>query len=166
MMYRVIILLVLLISAQIQAANISECDYKIQGVARTVLQILEEQPDSIEDWSGDRIYLNPERIHVSRNGVFVSNRRSKVMLEAFAVDKRGVFIRCQKEHVSKEAQDHYDRAREALIEGIGHSAAAGVSIEIAPVAVYEGYQAVESFKEAAREYNAGVECEKRGAHGG
>lgn len=31
-----------------------------------ILKIIEEQPDAIEDWVGDRMYINPQRIIVSR----------------------------------------------------------------------------------------------------
>lgn len=56
---------------------------------------------------------------------------------------------------------HYDNARESLIDALGHSAAAGITIEVPPLAAYEVYQAVEAWKECAQEYCAGMEAEKK-----
>jgi len=60
-------------------------------------------------------------------------------------------VLCSREDAQREAQDHIERAREALIEALGHSAAAGVAIECPPLAIYECYQAVEAWKDAAQE---------------
>jgi hypothetical protein len=42
--------------------------------------------------------------------------------------------------------------------------AGGIAAEFPPGALYEGYNAVQSWKEMAREYNAGVEAEQRGTY--
>ena len=61
---------------------------------------------------------------------------------------------------TNDAQKHYDNARDALIDAIGHSAAAGATIEIPPLAIYEAYQAIEAWKTMGSEYDQGLECEK------
>lgn len=58
---------------------------------------------------------------------------------------------------NKEAQEHFDRAKEALGEALMHSAGAGLSIEVPPVAVYEAYKAVQSWQEMASEYKQGCD---------
>jgi hypothetical protein len=72
---------------------------------------------------------------------------------------------CSNKDDSKKKEssgNHFDRGREALIEAMAHSAAAGLAIEVCPpIAIYEGYKAVESWKEAAREYNEGFEARKK-----
>jgi hypothetical protein len=60
-----------------------------------------------------------------------------------------------------EAKEHFDNAREAFIDGVAHSAFAGLAVEVPPVAAYEFYKAVESFKEGAKEYVAGMEVEEK-----
>ncbi len=107
------------------------------------------------------MYLLPNRMHITHEGVFISAANSYVQIPSFCSDEHGVFILCKKEEVCAEAQEHYDNAQSALIEAVGHSMMAGAAVEIPPVAVYEAYQAVEAWKECAREYNAGVEAEKK-----
>jgi hypothetical protein len=77
-------------------------------------------------------------------------------------DQNGLFMLCSREDAQREAQEHFDRAGEALIEALGHSTAAGISIECPPLALYEGYQAVEAWKEAAQEYEAGCKARDQG----
>jgi RHS repeat-associated protein len=62
---------------------------------------------------------------------------------------------------SEKAQEHYDNARDALIEAIGHSMAVGASIEIPPIALIEVYNAARCWVEAATEYNAGYVEDQR-----
>lgn len=62
---------------------------------------------------------------------------------------------------SKEAQDHFDNAKDALVDAIEHSMNAGLGIVVPPIAIIEGYKAVESWLEWAHEYNEGVRCEER-----
>lgn len=159
--FRVIFFGVLLTSGLQLKADINEEEiHKTQIVASKVLQIIEEQPDAIEDWVEDRIYLSPQRITITRQGAFLYQKASAILLPPFAMDQKGIFIQCKKEDVSQEAQEHYDRATEALIDALGHSMGAGLTIECPPLAIYEGYKAVEAWKEAAREYNAGVAAER------
>lgn len=67
-----------------------------------------------------------------------------------------------RETAQKEADEHFTRSQKALIDAVAHSAAAGLALEICPpLAVYEGYKAVEAWKESAQEYNAGTEAEKK-----
>jgi hypothetical protein len=128
----------------------------------TFLRILEEQPESIEAWIGDRVYLKPDKVHLTRRAVLLQDGISLIPLPAFAYDQNGLFMLCSREAAQKEAKDHADRAVGALIDAVGHSAAAGTLIDFCPpVAVYEGYKAVESWKEAAREYNAYCEARDR-----
>lgn len=65
------------------------------------------------------------------------------------------------EENKQKAQEHFDRAGEALIEAIGHSIGTGITIECPPLALFEGYQAVEAWKEAAHEYNEGCRIRDR-----
>lgn len=135
------------------------------NTARNILQIFEEQPDAIEGLVGDRIYLAPQRIAITHRGAFLCHRNSMIPLPSFALDQRGIFVRCKKSETNQEAQEHYDKALEALIDALGHSIGAGATIvDIPPLGIYEGYKAVEAWKEAGREYHAGVEAEERGTY--
>ncbi len=136
------------------------------GRARSILEILEHQPASIESWVEDRVYLCPERIEITREGAFVSDWNSAIPIPSLALDQNGPFILCSREEVNKEAQEHYDRAGRALFEGFVHSAYAGLNIECPPIAIYEGYQAFRSFKEFGNESWAGHEKERERDHGG
>ena len=128
--------------------------------ARTVLEIMEHQPDSIEIWTGDKVYLCPERIQVKRTGVFVNNRESSIQIPKFFSDENGIFMKCSVEEVNQEAKEHFDKAWEALIDAAAHAAAAALFVEqCPPLAVYEGYKSVEAFKTFGNEYSAGVDCE-------
>ncbi len=73
------------------------------------------------------------------------------------IGEYGILYLCR----SKEAQEHFDNAKEALIDAIEHSVNAGISIPIPPLAIIEGYKAVESWMEMAHEYSEGVRCEER-----
>jgi hypothetical protein len=134
-----------------------------EAICATV-RILFEQPESIETWKSDRVYLIPGRIVVSADGVYVCARNSRVKIPSFNFDDQGVFIFCSKE----EAQKHYDRAWEALRDAVGHSMGAGAAIiaEQPLIGVYEGYRAVEKYKEFGREYSQGMESEGRGTMNG
>ncbi|HSX04336.1 MAG TPA: hypothetical protein VLG76_06375 [Rhabdochlamydiaceae bacterium] len=149
-----------LMSQKAEAEN--SLNLKKIGRARTVLEILEYQPDSIENWIEDRVYLHPERIEVKREGAFISDWNTSIPIPSFALDQNGVFILCSREEVNREAQAHYDRATGAFLEALGHAAAAGLNIECPPLAIYEGYKSVEAFKEWGREYSAGVERQSAG----
>ena len=135
----------------------------INESAEATVKILLEQPESIEIWKDNKVYLAPEKIVVLREGVFVHAQHSDVRIPSFAIDDQGVFILCSKE----EAQEHYDRAWEALRDAVGHSIGAGAAfaIEQPLVGVYEGYRAVEKYKEFGREYSQGVEAESGGTIG-
>lgn len=115
------------------------------------------QPESIEAWKGDRVYLTTDRIHITHTGAFICNERSHVRLHHFAYDCNGLFIQCSQE----EAQEHFDKSREALFDGIGHSMASGVLFAegVIPLGVYEGYKAMESFKDMGKEYSEGMAAE-------
>ena len=65
----------------------------------------------------------------------------------------------QIETMNQEAQKHFGQAREALFQALGHSAAAGASIEIPPLMIYEDIQAVDSWKEASKKYNEGIKLQ-------
>lgn len=64
----------------------------------------------------------------------------------------------------KEAQEHYERAWDAFRDALGHSLAAGgaLAVEQPVIGVFEGYVAMEKWKEFGREYSAGVENERSG----
>ena len=67
----------------------------------------------------------------------------------------------EREVYSREANEHYERARDLVIEGIGYSIGAGASVSIPPAAAIQIYQGSKCFVGAAKEYNKGVECEKQ-----
>ena len=123
-----------------------------ERTANAVVQVLLDQPDSIEEWKGDKVYVLPERIRITKSGAFLCRACSCVQIPSFAIDNRGVFLLCSK----KEAQEHYDRAWEALKDAVGHSVGAGAALvaEQPLIGVFEGYRAVEKWKEFGREYNA------------
>lgn len=153
-----VLCVVFFLNQEVQAESTADAT-KIES-ALAVLEIMENQPDSIERWAKDKVYLRPERIDVRRDGVFVNDRRSLIRVPKFYLDKNGIFIHCAVIEGNKDAQEHFDRAREAFIDGLGHAGAAGILLEqCPPLAVYEGYKSVEAFKEFGREYSAGVECE-------
>lgn len=60
-----------------------------------------------------------------------------------------------------EANEHYERARDLVIQGIGLSIGAGISVNVPPAVAIQIYQGSKCFVEAAKEYNKGVECEKQ-----
>ena len=64
---------------------------------------------------------------------------------------------------SESAQDHFDKAKDHLIEGCIDAVAAGASITHGPlgvaIAVYETIEASKNFTEAAKEYNEGKRIE-------
>ena len=61
----------------------------------------------------------------------------------------------------REAQEHYERALDCAMDAISHSITAGIMAYVPVYAAIEVYKAVESIKEAAVEYNRGVELEKQ-----
>lgn len=123
-----------------------------------VVRILQEQPDSIEGWCQDRVYIYPERITINKGGVFVCKQNLSVQIPSFAIDDHGVFVLC----TQAEAQEHYGKAGEAFRDAVGHSLGAGAAFaaEQPVLGVYEGYRAVEKWKEFGREYHAGVDAER------
>lgn len=134
-----------------------------------ILKAMYEHPESLCEWRDSRIYLREETLHfMSKEAAFLSchPNRTPVYLPHIGWDDLGWFILCRdrdpESGPNKEAEEHYSRAREALIDALGHSALAGLSLECPPAAVFEGYNAVKSWKEMAREYNAGVESERVG----
>lgn len=76
-------------------------------------------------------------------------------------DEGGLFLYCSSEELEKEAREHFDNARDAFIDGVGHAAVAGITVEIPPVAIYEGYQSAKSFIKMGEEYTAGLDCKER-----
>lgn len=64
---------------------------------------------------------------------------------------------------SESAQDHFDHAKDCLIEGYLDAVAAGASVTHGPlgaaIAVYETIEASKNFIEAAKEYNEGKRIE-------
>jgi len=136
----------------------------VTNVAAKVLQIIEEQPEAIEDWIEDRVYLAPHRIAVTHRGAFLHHRSSAILLPPFAMDEKGIFILCKKKDAEQEALEHYDRGKQAFLEVLEHSIYSGISIECPPIAIFEGYRAVEAWKEWAREYRAAREEEEKGTY--
>jgi hypothetical protein len=139
---RYILLSMLLLSAgNMYASTAGTQQNPVTDISRATeatVKILLEQPDSIEAWQSDRVYLVPGRIVVSRDGIFVCAQRSHVKIPSFAIDEEGVFILCSPE----EAQAHYDRAWGAFREVLGQTAGSGTgNVDNLPiVGVYEGYR--------------------------
>ncbi|MES2345358.1 MAG: hypothetical protein V4494_05430 [Chlamydiota bacterium] len=128
-------------------------------IAHTVIKILVEQPNTIEHWTQNRVYLNPSRIAITRQGVFTCTSDSIVEIPSFAVDNNGLYLLCSTSEVNAAAQEHYDNATQSLIEFFGHACGAGATIEIPPVSIFEGYKAVQALKDAASEYIRGLQEE-------
>ena len=136
-------------------------DNSNRGVVNGVLRILTEYPDAIVKWEEEKVYFSPENVVITEAGAFIfTTECSAVFIPAYSVDTYGIFALCKKEEVCQEAKEHYGKAADKLVEAIQHSTAAGLTIQIPPVAILEGYQAVEAWKEAAREYNAGIKAER------
>lgn len=125
---------------------------KHQLITQTLLKILKEQPETIEYWIGNRFYIDPMRMFVTPQGIFAYDEHSLVLIPSLAMDEFGPFLLCDNAQVNAEAQKHYDSAGRNFWKGVAHSAAAGAYIEIPPLAIFEGYQAVEAFKQSAAEY--------------
>jgi hypothetical protein len=147
MVFRSIFSLLVFLSVCItaRAENGTEPDSKQQEVALRVLQVLEEQPDSIEDWVDGRMYLVPERICVTRQGVFLCKNRSAIPLPCFAFDQKGVFIVCDREDVIKETQARYARMFDELMDALNLDPFKRFNKE--PTAIFEGFRALEAPKE-------------------
>ncbi len=139
--------------------NLENESASFQETVNLVVQIIEEQPTAIEDWTGNRIYLVPERISINRVGTCLRQKNSIIQLPSLASDSRGIFLKCGQKLENKEAQEHYDKAAAALRDAVFHSIGVGAVVEIPPLAAIELYNAVQAWKEAAMEYNAGYECE-------
>lgn len=131
-----------------------------KGIVESVLRVIEEQPEAISNWIEDRVYFEPHQTLATRDGAYVFNDTSVILIPAYNIDQYGIFTFCKKDDVSKEAQERFDNAERALLEALGHSIGTGLAIECAPLAILEGYNAVKSWQEAAREYNAGKEIER------
>ncbi len=151
-----------LMHASLQAAQRESVTLQRYVGAIKTLQIFREQPDSVEAWIDDKVYLAPERMAVTRKGVLLCKDRSMIMLPSLSLDDKGVFIQCREEDLSREAQEHLDRAKDAFVDALESSIGAGLAIECPPVAAFAGYNAVQSWKEWAREYNAYCEERDRG----
>ncbi len=110
----------------------------------------------------DKIYFSPDRSIVTRGGAYVYTEDSQVLLPAYGVDEKGIFTFCKQKDVNRAAEEHYKKSREALVDAVEQSMAAGVLLpEFPPLGAIAGYKAVQSWKEAAEQYNAGVEAEKQ-----
>ena len=55
-------------------------------------QIMLEQPDSIDHYADGKIYLKPERINVTNEGLFLVKGESSIPLRMLMADRRGCFI--------------------------------------------------------------------------
>jgi len=126
-------------------------------------RIVVEQPNLVEACVDERWYVNTDYLHFTKQGVVAQDDDSIIPLSSLYKDPDGFFILCKGR--SKETQDHYDKAQDALIDAFGHSANAAISIEIMPpLAAYEVYKGTQSWIEAAKEYNAAKESERNDAN--
>jgi hypothetical protein len=75
-------------------ANFNACDLTHKDVSLTVNQIIEQQPDSICRFDGERMYLIPHRIFPTTNGLFLCNDQSSIFLPALLGDQNGVYLPC------------------------------------------------------------------------
>lgn len=143
MIFRSIVSLLVFLTVCItaRAENGAEPDPKQQEVTLRVLQVLEEQPDSIEDWVDGRMYLVPERLCVTRQGVFLCKNRSAIPLPCFAFDQKGVFIVCNREDVIKETQARYAKMFDELMDTLNLDPFK--RLNNAPAAIFEGFKAIE-----------------------
>lgn len=139
----------------------------------TILQIMRKHPESLRKWENSKIYLRDEALHWTSNDVVwlsCHSDRHPVPLGNIELDSEGWYLLCQdyepESGPNKEAQEHYDKARDALVRALEYSIGMGLTIEVPPAAVIAGYQAVQAWKEMGDEYCAGVEAEQRGTYSG
>lgn len=57
-------------------------------------QIIQEQPDSICNFDGERLYLMPHRIVPTNNGLFLRNDQSSIFLPMLFGDQNRIYILC------------------------------------------------------------------------
>ncbi len=136
-----------------------------------ILKVMRNHPESLRKWEGSRIYLRDEALHwMSNDVVWLSchSDRHPVALANLEYDTEGWYLLCKDydppSGPNKEAQEHYDKARDALVRALEYSVATGLSIEVPPAAALAGYNAVKAWKEMGDEYCAGLEAEERGTY--
>jgi hypothetical protein len=136
-----------------------------------ILQVMREHPESLKKWEGSRIYLRNETLYwMSDDVVWLSchSDRPPVALANLGCDDEGWYLLCKEydppSGPNKEAEEHYNKARDALIRALEYSIGAGLAIEVPAAAVIAGYNAVKAWKEMGDEYCAGVEAEERGTY--
>ena len=77
-------------------ANSSAGDLTRKDISLTMEKILQEQPDSICSFDGERMYLIPHRIFPTNNGLFLRNDQSSIPLPKLLGDENGVYLPCVK----------------------------------------------------------------------
>lgn len=55
---------------------------------------MSEQPDAIIHYQEDKLYLKPERIIPTQNGLFLYDNNSAIRLAVVFSDQQGCYIRC------------------------------------------------------------------------
>jgi hypothetical protein len=108
------------IALNVNADETSPLDLKKEELICTVLQILDEQPDSIEEWLEDKVYLNPERIYLTRQGAFCCKKRSVIPLPSFEFDGNGIFISCSQQDIIRQTQAQYGKIFDTLRHALGN----------------------------------------------
>lgn len=66
--------------------------YALLKSSDPALQILAEQPDSIESIQGGKLYLKTERILLTKQGLFLLSSQSMIPLAAIFADDHGCYI--------------------------------------------------------------------------
>lgn len=60
--------------------------------ALSIIQIVTEQPESIEYFDGDKLYLKPGNIYQTNGGIILQNGCSTIALPRLSVDQSGYYL--------------------------------------------------------------------------
>lgn len=86
----------------------SDTDLELNNVkegSSLVTQIIQEQPDSIEYYDKGKLYLKLDRIYPTKDGIYLRNSRSSILLPPLFADDNGSFISAtqqEKDAVAKQ----------------------------------------------------------------
>ena len=75
-------------------ANFNASGLTHKDVSLTMKKIIQEQPESIRSFDGERMYLTPHRIFPTNNGLFLCNDQSSIFLPEILGDQDGVYLLC------------------------------------------------------------------------
>jgi hypothetical protein len=77
-------------------ANSSAFDRFHKDVSLALSQIVQEQPDSICSFDGERMYLMSHRIFPTNDGMYLCHDQSFIFLPLLLKDQNGIYLPCLK----------------------------------------------------------------------